>query len=64
MKELQYTPIVHGEMLTEEDIRNKNARDYINMIDKKYRLQRRIFLVINGISTIAILILIISVLWR
>lgn len=64
MKELQYTPIVNGEMVTEEEARNRTAQDYINRIDKKYRLQRIIFLVVNGISTIAILMLIVLVLGR
>ena len=64
MKELQYTPIVHGEIITEDSRRNKVAQNYINSVDKKYKLQRAIFMVVYGISMVMILILIVATLGR
>ena len=64
MKELQYTQIVHGEIITEDSRRNKVAQNYINSVDKKYKLQRAIFMVVYGISMVMILILIVATLGR
>ena len=37
MKKLQFTPIVHGELLTEEFIRNMRAQNYIDRVSKRRR---------------------------
>lgn len=58
MKELQYTPIVHGKMVTEEYIRNMRAQDYIDKVAKERRRKFGDASTIISTITLAIIILV------
>ena len=58
MKELQYTPIVHGEMVTEEYIRNMRAQNYIDEVDRERRRKFGDASSIISTITLAIIILV------